>query len=614
MPGNRTHDEEPIKGADQNKRKAPKEETLKAVKKAKKDSIRIPNIAQELAKNRNQVKGTSPSPVVKLSSSPFPLVTDGKVSKSETDTDVDDSSATSGQVTVKTERLRISSLLSSGENQDGNSLQSQSPLPQSPSEQPRLSSLPPKVILPTQKFGESALETKGSPIDPSILVARISSPVHLPPDKFRGALKRFHSIGAVDCTEKVESEGLTKATVPSKLKSETTLEVVKKASKKPTTSKSTSQKVTSSEGAAKKDSAATSKNADTKKKTAAKKASVKKEPATKKEPGSKKESTAKKESATKKEATAKKEPATKKEPAAKKDPAGKKEPTTKKEQGAKKETNTKKESGAKKETTGKTEAAGKKESSTKKEASAKKETTGKTEAAGKKESSTKKEASAKKEPSVKKEPTPSTKAKTPKKLVAAPPIKSPSLLEVFERGKSTKEAEDPTIILDIPLYSAQDNEYLDENGQVVFNVCKLVHDNLTAQNGHGGADVKVAKRNLLSQLNGGSRQIESTEDDDEEDIVEVDDDGDDDEEDEGEDEKTTASPKKKSHPNKGKSLIGKYDTEDPFIDDTELLWEEQRAATKDGFFVFFGPLIEKGHYASLERADGTMKRGGVKNK
>lgn len=79
---------------------------------------------------------------------------------------------------------------------------------------------------------------------------------------------------------------------------------------------------------------------------------------------------------------------------------------------------------------------------------------------------------------------------------------------------------------------------------MVFNVCKLVHDNLTAQNGHGGADVKVAKRNLLSQLNGGSRQIESTEDDDEEDIVEVDDDGDDDEEDEGEDEKTTASPKK----------------------------------------------------------------------
>lgn len=73
-------------------------------------------------------------------------------------------------------------------------------------------------------------------------------------------------------------------------------------------------------------------------------------------------------------------------------------------------------------------------------------------------------------------------------------------------------------------------------------------------------------------------------------------------------------PKKKSHPNKGKSLIGKYDTEDPFIDDTELLWEEQRAATKDGFFVYFGPLIEKGHYASLERADGTMKRGGVKNK
>ena len=63
---------------------------------------------------------------------------------------------------------------------------------------------------------------------------------------------------------------------------------------------------------------------------------------------------------------------------------------------------------------------------------------------------------------------------------------------------------------------------------------------------------------------------------------------------------------------KGRSLIGKYDTEDPFIDDSELLWEEQRVATKDGFFVYFGPLIEKGQYASFERVNGTMKRGGIK--
>jgi len=34
-----------------------------------------------------------------------------------------------------------------------------------------------------------------------------------------------------------------------------------------------------------------------------------------------------------------------------------------------------------------------------------------------------------------------------------------------------------------------------------------------------------------------------------------------------------------------------YDKEDDFVDDSELLWEEQAAASKDGFFVYSGPLI-----------------------
>lgn len=226
-----------------------------------------------------------------------------------------------------------------------------------------------------------------------------------------------------------------------------------------------------------------------------------------------------------------------------------------------------------------------------------------------------KSADVKKKGTLKKDPTPATKAaKTPKKLSVAPPIKSPSLLEVFERGKSSNEVEEPAIIMDIPLYSSKDNDYLDENGQVAFNFYKLVRDKFSPQTETNIEDVKMAKRNLLGQLNVNNGQIDSTEDDDEDDIVEVDEDGEDDDEDEGDEEKATTSPKKKSHPNKGKSLIGKYDVEDPFIDDSEMLWEEQRAATKDGFFVYFGPLIEKGHYASLERADGTMKRGGVKNK
>ncbi|KAI4213471.1 MAG: hypothetical protein LQ351_003972 [Letrouitia transgressa] len=73
-----------------------------------------------------------------------------------------------------------------------------------------------------------------------------------------------------------------------------------------------------------------------------------------------------------------------------------------------------------------------------------------------------------------------------------------------------------------------------------------------------------------------------------------------------------------------------YDKDDPFVDDTELAWEEQAAASKDGFFVYSGPLVAEGEKANVERympdaltlsqnddfangnlyrADGTVKRG-----
>ncbi|KTW27705.1 hypothetical protein T552_02145 [Pneumocystis carinii B80] len=51
-----------------------------------------------------------------------------------------------------------------------------------------------------------------------------------------------------------------------------------------------------------------------------------------------------------------------------------------------------------------------------------------------------------------------------------------------------------------------------------------------------------------------------------------------------------------------------YDTLDPFIDDSELFLEEI-AASKDGFFVFSGPLIPKGDKVKIERTDESTKKG-----
>ncbi|KFY72342.1 hypothetical protein V499_07514, partial [Pseudogymnoascus sp. VKM F-103] len=43
-----------------------------------------------------------------------------------------------------------------------------------------------------------------------------------------------------------------------------------------------------------------------------------------------------------------------------------------------------------------------------------------------------------------------------------------------------------------------------------------------------------------------------------------------------------------------------YDKEDDFVDDSDLLWEEQAAASVDGFFVYSGPLVPDGEKPTLE--------------
>jgi hypothetical protein len=52
-----------------------------------------------------------------------------------------------------------------------------------------------------------------------------------------------------------------------------------------------------------------------------------------------------------------------------------------------------------------------------------------------------------------------------------------------------------------------------------------------------------------------------------------------------------------------------YDKDDGFVDDSEMLWEEQAAASKDGFFVYSGPLVPEGEKPQLDRGDGAPKRG-----
>ncbi|PBP19717.1 HPC2-domain-containing protein [Diplocarpon rosae] len=65
----------------------------------------------------------------------------------------------------------------------------------------------------------------------------------------------------------------------------------------------------------------------------------------------------------------------------------------------------------------------------------------------------------------------------------------------------------------------------------------------------------------------------------------------------------------KKVPRKRKMKEDEYDKEDGFVDDTELLWEEQAAATNDGFFVYSGPLVPEGEKVTVETAPPKRGRG-----
>lgn len=209
--------------------------------------------------------------------------------------------------------------------------------------------------------------------------------------------------------------------------------------------------------------------------------------------------------------------------------------------------------------------------------------------------------------------TPSAKLTEKKKpvakvLLSAPIIENPSLVKSasilsepksqldYKSSKNTSTKEEKAVILNIPLYDTSVNDYLDENGTVVVNVIDLINKKMIHNNSKDKANLeqeKINKRGIfINKTDKVNLTAISTE------MTGINTDGDD----------INKDTKKKVHPMKGKSQIGKYDMEDPFIDDSELLWEEQRATTKDGFFVFFGPLIEKDDVPKIERTQSSLKR------
>lgn len=187
---------------------------------------------------------------------------------------------------------------------------------------------------------------------------------------------------------------------------------------------------------------------------------------------------------------------------------------------------------------------------------------------------------------------------------ASPSVGDPTILEAGEgnlrlmgRDDDDQDKRDsvlPVIVLDIPLLDPKDPK--PGQAEVVVHVMKM------AEEKYGWNAMHPNSKSAIDLLDEMLEDEDDGEEDEEEEPAAIDD--------------KAAVGKKKDEPTKEKKKkkepkvnrkVGKYDCDDPFIDDTELQWEEEITTTKEGFFVYWGPLVD-------DRATGPTRKNAAKNK
>ena len=186
-----------------------------------------------------------------------------------------------------------------------------------------------------------------------------------------------------------------------------------------------------------------------------------------------------------------------------------------------------------------------------------------------------------------------TKSKNSTSTPKLPPLPGTGLLSgssLFSNGPSNQpSASGQTIIIEVPL-NGETNKYI--------NFARLAEEKY----GYNALHPKLAaQRDRLARIAAAGAALENVKTNGtsaDEMSLEVT---------EGEGEQSNADKKgsgaENGEPKKRKRQMKEdhYDKEDPFVDDTELAWEEQAAASKDGFFVYSGPLVPAGEKANIER-------------
>lgn len=180
---------------------------------------------------------------------------------------------------------------------------------------------------------------------------------------------------------------------------------------------------------------------------------------------------------------------------------------------------------------------------------------------------------------------------------APPPLPGSGLMQ-----NNGAEYRAPTVILNVPMIGGEVNKYV--------NFTRLAEE----QYGWDALHPRLAaQRDRLARVAAAGAALERNGDKDSGDDMSLDSDA------EGDnsniemggmsDGRTGTDAGGKKVPKKRKLKEDEYDKDDGFVDDSDLIWEEQAAAANDGFFVYSGPLVPETEKPSSDRGDGGAKRG-----
>ncbi|EDK45257.1 hypothetical protein LELG_03436 [Lodderomyces elongisporus NRRL YB-4239] len=162
-----------------------------------------------------------------------------------------------------------------------------------------------------------------------------------------------------------------------------------------------------------------------------------------------------------------------------------------------------------------------------------------------------------------------------------------------EKEKEKEKIEPPIIALNIPLLDPKDPQ--PGRAEVVINVLKL------AEEKYGWSVMHPKAKSAIDIIDDMIDDEDDDDNDDDDDLI-------DDEKQQQQQQQQQQGNNQSSIQLRGKELteeqlvrqheikmarkVGKYDFEDPFIDDIELQMEEEISTTKEGFFVYWGPLVD----------------------